>query len=352
VSMQQVEFVLEGLRGATRGFTGIGLAFLLEVFVGIQPTLLKLLHLQDKSARMIYLILKLTAEVIESLIGDLNATNFPGIMNFVYEILRVYKGQNMGQVSLQKSKALKDEEEEEKYKNIRALLKLLSAITEKDMVDFGDGGAQQVDVATATFIGLEMVVPLLSTQLLSFPKLSQQYFNLIGHMCEVYPERVCHLPKDLFRMFVETLKFGVECDEFQNAGSSLEAIYHVVKAHLQDVSRGGQGLGLNGFMVKYFMEIIFHRTIFGNFHDTAFIEQASSALLVLMIAENTTFQEIGISIINTQVQEERRAVLQATLNQLASSVTAHANLTRQSRRKFSSEFGRLVVDIRGIANVM
>ena len=115
VSMQQVEFVLEGLRGATRGFTGIGLAFLLEVFVGIQPTLLKLLHLQDKSARMIYLILKLTAEVIESLIGDLNATNFPGIMNFVYEILRVYKGQNMGQVSLQKSKALKDDEEEEKY---------------------------------------------------------------------------------------------------------------------------------------------------------------------------------------------------------------------------------------------
>ena len=357
VSMQQIEFILEGLRGATQGFTGIGLKYLLEVFVNVQPTLLNFLTLQDKSPRMIYLILKLTAEVIEALIAELDSSNFPGIMNFVYEILQLYKKQNMGKISLEKSKALKDEEAEEKYKNIRALLKLLTAITEKDMVDFGSkkSNSQQVDVASAIFIGLEMVIPLLSHELLNFPKLSQQYFNLIGHMCEVYSEKVCHFPKDLFAALVETLDFGVKGNDLQNIGSSLEAIYHLVKFHLQDISRGGQGLASNMFqgkwnctMITLFMKTIFHKLIYENY-PSSLIEQSSSVLLVLMIAENKTFQEIGVSIINSQVQEDRRAVLQTTLNQLASSMTVHADLSRQSRRKFSREFEKFVIEIRGIA---
>jgi hypothetical protein len=357
VSMQQVEFLLEGLRGATQGFLGIGLNYLLEIFVNVQPLLLKLLSLQEKSPRMIYLVLKLTAEVIEALIAELNQSNFSGIMNFVYEILNLYKKQNIGKISLQKSKTLKDEEAEEKYKNIRALLKLLSAISEKDMVDFGTtaNSAEHVDVATAIFVGMEMVVPLLSQEQLSFPKLSQQYFDLVGHMCEVYPEKVSYLPQGLFTTFVETLKFGVECNDFKNLGSSLEAVYHLVKFHLQDLSRGKPGLGPNLMQEKWncsiitlFMKTIFHKLIYETY-PSSLIEQSSSVLLVLMIADNKTFQEIGVSIINSQVQEDRRNALQNTLNQLASSMTVHSDLTRQSRRKFSREFENFVIDIRGIA---
>ena len=356
MSMQLIEFLLEGLRGATQGFLGIGLSYLLEIFVNVQPLLLKLLSLQEKSPRMVYLVLKLTAEVIEALIAELNQSNFSGIMNFVYEILGVYKKQNIGEISLQKSKALKDEEAEEKYKNIRALLKLLSAISEKDMVDFGTAdSSEHVDVATAIFIGIEMVVPLLSQEQLSFPKLAQQYFDLVGHMCEVYPEKVSYLPQGLFTTFVETLKFGVESNDFKNLGSSLDAVYHLVKFHLQDISRGKPGLGANLMQEKWscsiitlFMKTIFHKLIYETYPSTL-IEQSSSVLLVLMIADNKTFQEIGVSIINSQVQEDRRNALQNTLNQLASSMTVHSDLTRQSRRKFSREFESFVIDIRGIA---
>ena len=174
-------------------------------------------------------------------------------------------------------------------------------------------------------------------------------------MCEVYSEKVCHLPKDLFAALVETLDFGVKGNDLQNIGSSLEAIYHLVKFHLQDISRGGQGLASNMFqgkwnctMITLFMKTIFHKLIYENY-PSSLIEQSSSVLLVLMIAENKTFQEIGVSIINSQVQEDRRAVLQTTLNQLASSMTVHADLSRQSRRKFSREFEKFVIEIRGIA---
>ena len=360
INMQQVEFILEGLRGAAQSFSGIGLAYLMDIFVSAQPILLRLLNLQGKSPRMIYLILKLTAEVIGGVISELDAARLPGILNFVYEVLRLYKRQNLGSVSLERAKSLKDEEAEEKYKNIRALLKLLTTITERDMVDFtssavpGQQGQPQVDIATATFVGLEMVVPLLSKDLLTYPKLSHQYFDLIGHMVEVYPGKVCSLPRDLFQTFVETLKFGVECTDYQNIGQALDALYHLVKAHLQSVSMGGAGLGGNmaagdqGTFVSLFMKIIWHKLIYEDY-PSSLIEQCSSVLLVLMIAENETFQQIGVSIINSQAQEDRRAALQATLNGLASSIQSHSNLTRQSRRKFSREFDSFVVDIRGIA---
>ncbi|QDZ25603.1 exportin [Chloropicon primus] len=358
ISMQQVEFILEGLRGGAQSFSGIGLAYLLDIFINIQPVLLNLLKLKVKSPRMVYLALKLTAEVIGAIIADLDAAKFGPILNFVYEILNLYKKQNMGAVSLQRSKDLKDEEEQEKYKNIRALLKLLVAITEREMVDFTAGDSASVDVASATFIGLGLVLPLLSREMLSgFPKLAHQYFDLVCHLAEVYPENVCRLPPELFTPFVETLRFGVGSTDQISVGASLDSLYHIMKTHLVDISKGGQGLGGNMMLqsgeslVSTFMKSIWHTLIYENFSSSSYIEQSSSVLLVMMLASRETFQEIGSAIINGQAMPESRAALENTLNTLSMSITAHADLTRQSRRKFSREFQNFIVSIRGIAKV-
>ncbi len=44
------------------------------------------------------------------------------------------------------------------------------------------------------FTGLGIVVPLLSSELLQFPKLARAFFALLGYMMEVYPDRVAGLP--------------------------------------------------------------------------------------------------------------------------------------------------------------
>ena len=46
------------------------------------------------------------------------------------------------------------------------------------------------------FVGLDIVVPLMTVDLLKFPALSVAYFQLLAHMLEVYPERVLTLPGD------------------------------------------------------------------------------------------------------------------------------------------------------------
>ena len=44
--------------------------------------------------------------------------------------------------------------------------------------------------AQVVLLGLNVVVPLMSAQLLQFPKLCRSYFSLLSYMLEVYPEQV------------------------------------------------------------------------------------------------------------------------------------------------------------------
>lgn len=44
------------------------------------------------------------------------------------------------------------------------------------------------------FLGLGIVIPLVTGELLQFPKLVRLFFNLVSYMMEIYPEHVAALP--------------------------------------------------------------------------------------------------------------------------------------------------------------
>ena len=44
------------------------------------------------------------------------------------------------------------------------------------------------------FLGLDMVIPLMTAELLQFPKLARAFFSLLSYAMEVYPERIAALP--------------------------------------------------------------------------------------------------------------------------------------------------------------
>lgn len=87
------------------------------------------------------------------------------------------------------------------------------------------------------YVGLDIVTPLISLDLLKYPKLSRdvspfefsplvfviednsnqmlislvslQYFALMSHLLEVYPEKVAHLNRDAFTRIIGSLDFGL-----------------------------------------------------------------------------------------------------------------------------------------------
>lgn len=90
------------------------------------------------------------------------------------------------------------------HRDLRALLRLLTHLTQRDLINFGDDGAgapaasgagagpvaangagQAVDVAQLVFLGLDILIPLISLELLGYPKLCLLYFQLLAYMMEV-----------------------------------------------------------------------------------------------------------------------------------------------------------------------
>ena len=93
-------------------------------------------------------------------------------------------------------------------RDLRALLRLLTHLTQRDLIDFGEdapgtaaangtgpdagagataanGAGQSVDVAQLVFLGLDILIPLVSLELLGYPKLCLLYFQLLAYMMEV-----------------------------------------------------------------------------------------------------------------------------------------------------------------------
>ena len=50
------------------------------------------------------------------------------------------------------------------------------------------------------FLGLDVIVPLLSGELLKIPKLCRLYFQLLGYLLELFPERMAGLPGDFHHL--------------------------------------------------------------------------------------------------------------------------------------------------------
>ena len=87
------------------------------------------------------------------------------------------------------------EAEEEQYRDLLLLMELLTNVLSKDFIDLSppDSGAETVETVTAADVclyGLNIIMPLMSAELLKFPNLCLQYFKTITFVCEIYPEKV------------------------------------------------------------------------------------------------------------------------------------------------------------------
>ena len=64
-------------------------------------------------------------------------------------------------------------------------------------------------VADVCLHGLNLVMPLMSAELLKFPSLSLQYFKTITLVCELYPDKICNLNLDLQKNLFASLELGL-----------------------------------------------------------------------------------------------------------------------------------------------
>ncbi|KAK9818582.1 hypothetical protein WJX74_003944 [Apatococcus lobatus] len=142
--------------------------------------------------------MKLAAGLVEAHISYLGPEDARQLFAWVLAVLQQYardgRRANAGTVHSLNAQ-LREEANAEAVTELRALVRLLSNITQRDLADFGTPAGQPgIDVAQMVFVGLGIMVPLTTMDLLKFSALSVAYFQLLAHMLEVYPERILALP--------------------------------------------------------------------------------------------------------------------------------------------------------------
>lgn len=91
-------------------------------------------------------------------------------------------------------------------------------------------------------VGLNIVVPLMTADLLEFPKVCNQYFELLAHVLEVYPERVAVLSDIIFQQIMRSLEFGLGHRDDRVVRLTLEALSGLMLFHCKEHLAGKKGL--------------------------------------------------------------------------------------------------------------
>lgn len=157
-------------------------------------------------------------------------------------------------MSLQTAKALRDEREAEQCRDLRAVLNLLLHITQSEPLDDAPppGAAQpgatgaaaggRFDPARVVLVGLHIVLPLISPDLLKFPKLSQLYYSLLSYLLEAHTAAVAALEPRHFASLMASLEWGLAGGDAVAAHSCLEGVAGLARFQLGAAQTGAQGL--------------------------------------------------------------------------------------------------------------
>jgi hypothetical protein len=402
--------VIEAMRGAVRATIARSQAPVFDFFVTSFDPLLVVQSAGSGSAQISRLVLRLTEEIVAAQACFLCPAHAALLCRHCLRVVEVYSQSGRGRVGAEGAPILRAERIKEAYKEVKALLRMLTHVTNSDngmgSDEEGPGGggaggataaaaaaaaegglegrlkggravggvneSSAVDVAQVVFIGLNTVIPLITDELLTFPKLCHQYFTLLAHMLEAYPGKVAALPPDLFSTLMGTLEFGLKHANSEVARESLAALgamgqyQHRAAAAAAEASANPQtgnlaalvgpiGLGRHNApsaerggvgILAHLMRLVLNRLIFED-ASMDLVESAADALLPLMMCERGAFEATARELLaglagNAGAQQHVAAALHALTT--ANGLTGQVD--RANRRRFRRNMAKFLTETR------
>jgi hypothetical protein len=306
------------------------------------------------------LLLKLAACIVDTHVAHLQPADAVDLVQFSLRLLTVYRDLNLGQVTLAASKALQNDGQQGRYRDLCALVKLLSNLLTRELASIGSlAPGVECDVVQAVFLGLDILVPLLSVELLAFPKLAKHYFTLLAYLLEAHTEKVVALPPDAFGVLMRTLHFGLSSSDSNVLSDSLETTTALATFNYNSLLKGGAGLGGNAMcalregpepILQRFMHLILERLLFGAREAASVAGEAAGPLLPLILVEHAAFEAALGQLLHSEGDLARRNVLRAATQALVAPLRdgSPLSLDRLAKREFRNRLLKFVDEVRGV----
>ncbi|MBA0554933.1 hypothetical protein Golob_014006, partial [Gossypium lobatum] len=300
--IMSVSCLLERLRGAAAAAGPRRQRAMYEIGISVMNPVLLLLEVYKDESAVVYLLLKFVVDWVDGQISYLESRETASVIDFCMRLLQLYSSHNIGKISISLSSTLLSEAKTEKYKDLRALLQLLSSLCSKDLVDFSSDSieATGINISQVVFFGLHIVTPLISLELLKYPKLCHDYFSLLSHIVEVYPETLAQLNSEAFAHIIGTLDFGLHHQDLEVVSMCLGALKALAAYNYREICAGKTGLVSAGHgnspegIFSRFLRSLLQLLLFEDYSPDL-VSAAADALLPLILCEQGLYQNSALA---------------------------------------------------------
>lgn len=360
-----VSCLLERLRGAASASEPRTQKAIYEMGISVMNAILTLLEVYKNEPAVVYLLLKFVVQWVDGQISHLEAQETATLINFCMRLLQIYSSHNIGKISISHSSTLANEAKTEKYKDLRALIQLLASLCSKDLIDFSTSSVESegVSISQVVFVGLHIITPLISIDLLKYPKLCHDYFSLISHMLEVYPEMVGQLNAEALAHIIGTLDFGLRHQDSEVFDKCLRALKALASYHYRETVAGNMGLGLHASGIKdsggnvqdgilsRFLPCLLQLLLFEDY-STDLVSAAADALLPLILCEQVLYQRLCSELIEKQMNLTFKTRLANAIHALTNSNQLSSTLDRINYQRFRKNLLKFLIEVRGFLRMV
>ncbi|XP_062390463.1 exportin-4 isoform X2 [Sardina pilchardus] len=345
---REIVATLEALCGIAEATQIDNVASLFSFLVDFLSSCIGLMEVYRNTPDTVNLIIEVFVEVAHKQICYLGETKSMKLYEACLTLLQVYSKNNLGR------KRMDVTAEEDQYQDLLLIMELLTNLLSKEFIDFSDtdevfrgqeqssGAGRSVSAADVVLFGVNIVLPLMSQDLLKFPSLCNQYYKLITFICEIFPEKIPQLPEELFKSLMISLELGMTSMSSEISQLCLEAL-----SPLAEQCAKTQETDTPLFIAtRHFLKLVFDMLVLQK-HNTEMTVAAGEALYTLVCLHQAEYAELVENLLSSQ----RDAVIYQRLADAFNKLTASSTpptMDRKQKVAFLKSLEEFVANVGGL----
>nr|XP_046471552.1 exportin-4-like isoform X1 [Neodiprion pinetum] len=335
--------VLESFVGVTQGVQGPVAEGVFERITPVLNELPNLLSLYHNYQEIVQLILELFCECTRRMLCYLPQGDSIRIYEICLRTIQTYARCNTNRTTVENTA------EEDTFQDILLLMQLLTNLLTKEIIDCSHtepagNPEQNVSPVNVFLFGLNIIMPLMTMDLLKFPSLCLEYFKMITFVCEIHPEKVFDLPVELLSQLLASVELGLFSFGHEITILCCDII-QVLAKHIY--TEGRKGRPKNQLMAPFMnllMNLILSRQI-----NSDLISSTSIPLYYLICCYQEQYQQLVQSFLAAQTDPRIAERLTAAFVQLTACI--ELDTERPQRLRFRDNFDKFIVNVQGFLMV-
>uniref|UniRef100_A0A3Q3JYA9 Exportin-4 n=1 Tax=Monopterus albus TaxID=43700 RepID=A0A3Q3JYA9_MONAL len=346
---QEIVATLEALCGIAEATQIDNVASLFSFLIDFLSSCIGLMEVYSSTPETINLIIEVFVEVAHKQICYLGETKSMELYEACLTLLQVYSKNNQ---SRKRSDAMA---EEDQYQDLLLIMELLTNLLSKEFIDFSDtdevfrnqdqgtpASGRTVSAADVVLYGVNIVLPLMSQDLLKFPSLCNQYYKLITFICEIFPEKIPQLPEDLFKSLMFSLELGMTSMSSEISQLCLEALSPLAEQCAKNQEKDTPLF----IATRHFLKLVFDMLVLQK-HNTEMTVAAGEALYTLVCLHQAEYSELVETLLSSQRDPVTYQRLADAFNKLTASSTP-PTMDRKQKVAFLKSLEEFVANVGGL----